>query len=1020
MATTNNNETVHISLGTTANYVTSHLLNLQGLAATSSSGRTNNNEDCHEKSLCDPSVTHDISPIDDTNVYSSSRGGTSSSSSSRYMYVPRTLIVDGRDSFGPSWGGVSCNNNVSQHNETSSSTPASAGGDAWNGTVSIFNASDHGDILFGSSSHEEQQRNDDRIPQQHTSSQQFDDDPLRKFHTAASIMGLSQQHSRFNASIPSRYISSVGNSSSSRHVQWDEENEEEEDDDNYCYGRSDEDMREEKRRQLEKMEHQQIENKKSWNRCMEDAWEEAFYSENTSSMMSIGSNEVKNNAPTDDAVGDITAQASSTSSNSTAKNNDAMGREREIQWYDYWMPPKPSPTKYRVPLPFDTAYSSTTNTTSDSKKSVWSTSFHMGYNPSSSGGGGENNSARITNLWRQDVLSESLRKVLEECDVVKGFNIFVDGGSHDYHGITNTTTNGNHTNSNRHAKKQLSNIMTGGGGFHAGLATSLLEELSEECKSAGRWVVMVDPPLSSSSSSNMNTIVGDTTSNTTEGNQNQIHRFRQSLNAGLALHGLSTNADAFLPVSIDGAYNALRGATPADNGRTNNDVSTNRMLFEGSAAVALALETSTLSYRLHRHPQPTPPSSHSSGGRRSRIGIQSGFYQGSTSGNGGYHGEFDNEPYATAPSLTYHEFLACARPSSDKRRSILELDALLRPISFSSSAVGNHGNNMSALAAGSAGINVASLLSSGGGTTISSSMLASLTSSGLIGGSTNGAICDLQKQMMRGTSVERMMMEQQRQQFRSSRNNRGSSSSSRSNDPGEWMEDMSTYGGLLSSLSGNSIPFGRRADHHHFALSTSLRLSAFDARSFGAGINNGDCATSAFLRPMMESMGVKYRPEVSVGAVVKDSVVDLTGVGSYWRSVFADRSSSPSSTSTSEQSGESGSGNNLSTQASKKACIRSPMDIASNTSILSVLGNSTRSYPRIHSISTGFVDALHSRRNMGYLSRDVMAGIIPEQDDCEEALEHCQELADVYEPPMGSGLVVGEDDDLDAYFDDED
>ena len=69
--------------------------------------------------------------------------------------------------------------------------------------------------------------------------------------------------------------------------------------------------------------------------------------------------------------------------------------------------------------------------------------------------------------------------------------------------------------------------MTGGGGFHAGLATSLLEELSEECKSAGRWVVMADPLLSSSSP--------NTTSNTAEGNQNQIHRFRQSLNAGLAL-----------------------------------------------------------------------------------------------------------------------------------------------------------------------------------------------------------------------------------------------------------------------------------------------------------------------------------------------------------------------------------------------------------------------------------------------------------------------------------------------------
>ena len=38
-----------------------------------------------------------------------------------------------------------------------------------------------------------------------------------------------------------------------------------------------------------------------------------------------------------------------------------------------------------------------------------------------------------------------------------------------------------------------------------------------------------------------------------------------------------------------------------------------------------------------------------------------------------------------------------------------------------------------------------------------------------------------------------------------------------------------------------------------------------------------------------------------------------------------------------------------------------------------------------------------------------MSGLIPEQDDCEEALEYCRELVDVYEPPLGSGLVVGED-----------
>ena len=63
---------------------------------------------------------------------------------------------------------------------------------------------------------------------------------------------------------------------------------------------------------------------------------------------------------------------------------------------------------------------------------------------------------------------------------------------------------------------------------------------------------------------------------------------------------------------------------------------------------------------------------------------------------------------------------------------------------------------------------------------------------------------------------------------------------------------------------------------------------------------------------------------------------------------------------------------------------------------------------------------MHSRRNKGYLSQDVMAGVIPKKDDCEEALEYCRELMDVYEPPLGSGLV-GEDenDSGDAYFDEE-
>jgi len=588
------NNTVHISLGTSANHVTSHLLNLQGLAATSyspsggSGGDANDND--VSSSLCDASVTHDISPVDSD--YNSSRSG----SSSGYMYVPRTLIVDGKDSFGTAWGGVSCNSNYYNQQHTQSSTTSTANvSDAWNGAVSVFDASDHANI-FGDQQHLQNQQNDTRIPQL------LEDDPLHKFQSAASIMGLSPLHSRFNATLPSHssYNVSSSTASSSRHVQWDEEEEEEEEGDDYCYGQNDERIQEEKRRQLEKMELQQNEDRKNLSTCMEDAWEETFYGAGSSDMSvhdvhrpssSISSNEVNN------TTSDIPENTSDKATYNTVT-------ERDIQWYDYWMPPKPSPSKYQVPLPFDTT--ATTNSNSDPNSTLWSTSFNMGYNLTSNGGGGGmttggNSSNGITHSWREHVLSESLRKVLESCDVVKGFNIFVDGGVGNNHGVINNTDPSSNGDVNKHAK-QLSNIMAGGG-FHAGLATSLLEELSEECRSAGRWVVMVDPI----SSSNLH----DQKKNNAEGNQ--VHQFRQRLNAGLALHSLSTNADAFLPVSIDGAYNALRGTN-----RT--PTSSNRMLFEGSAAVALALEASTLFYRLH-HRQPPSSSSHSSGPNRAFIKV---------------------------------------------------------------------------------------------------------------------------------------------------------------------------------------------------------------------------------------------------------------------------------------------------------------------------------------------------------------------------------------------------------------
>jgi len=162
---------------------------------------------------------------------------------------------------------------------------------------------------------------------------------------------------------------------------------------------------------------------------------------------------------------------------------------------------------------------------------------------------------------------------------------------------------------------------------------------------------------------------------------------------------------------------------------------------------------------------------------------------------------------------------------------------------------------------------------------------------------------------------------------------------------------------------------------------------------------------------MMESMGVRCRPEVSLGAVVRDTAADLTGIGSYWRAIFANSSGAASAA-----TGGDGDGN---ISARRRPQKLDPHDVASRTPILSVLGNSTRSYPRLRSVSDGFVDALRSRRNAGYMSRDIAVGMMPEKDDCEEALEYCREVADVYEPPMGSGLLMGENenDDLDAYFD---
>ena len=47
-----------------------------------------------------------------------------------------------------------------------------------------------------------------------------------------------------------------------------------------------------------------------------------------------------------------------------------------------------------------------------------------------------------------------------------------------------------------------------------------------------------------------------------------------------------------------------------------------------------------------------------------------------------------------------------------------------------------------------------------------------------------------------------------------------------------------------------------------------------------------------------------------------------------------------------------------------------------------------------------------------WLCRDVMNGILPEVEDCEEALEYCWNVRDAYMPPESSGLLDGDDGDI--------
>lgn len=158
--------------------------------------------------------------------------------------------------------------------------------------------------------------------------------------------------------------------------------------------------------------------------------------------------------------------------------------------------------------------------------------------------------------------------------------------------------------------------------------------------------------------------------------------------------------------------------------------------------------------------------------------------------------------------------------------------------------------------------------------------------------------------------------------------------------------------------------------HRHFALSSSLRPNQMSS------INKHPLST--FTTLIMEGMGITYRPQSSVSTTVGQSLENLTGLypyaaGTYWKSIF-------------------GCG-------------------IDNVPVLSVIGNSTRIHSHLNTTSKNMTLSL-SRKYQGYLSRDSVMGMVPEREDCTDALEGCMSLRDTYEPPMMFDDEEGE------YFDD--
>mmetsp|Transcript_83951 Transcript_83951/g.170270 ORF Transcript_83951/g.170270 Transcript_83951/m.170270 type:complete len:761 (+) Transcript_83951:461-2743(+) len=514
----------------------------------------------------------------------------------------------------------------------------------------------------------------------------------------------------------------------------------------------------------------------------------------------------------------------------------SVGREFHLNhWTDIWMPPRND--KSKVVLPF-----------SSQSRLVphWNVSYQNGL--------------PFLQEWKEDTFFENVRHMLESCD----------------YGIQGVS------------------IATEGHGIYASLATCLLEELKQECKSAGRLIYHLRDEKKSANQGSIENGT-DVPTSPSSWQEAKVDQIRKQVSSGLALYDFTEKAHAVLPLQL-----------PEDRRVGSNGSVSNSSFFRSTAEVAMALEASTLPFRFDGK------CGSAAMGRlpKYQIGLQNSPFL--------VHGSSDTSWGSAAPRLTFSEYLQVLQPSSS--HSMLELDVLSHnPVDSSP-----------------------------------------ITNSKLF------------ETIQEGTSVER----DQR-----TRQSRGHSYRTRPREvpPGSWLRDAQPDSagtkGLLSSLSYAISPTGSSANldrsvHHHFALSTSVRskLTPLSADGSGSTLSN-------YLTCLVQGMGIQYRPERSMATVLNQSLGQLTFDGE-------------------------GGGGNYGAGIYWKYIVRQV-----DTPVVAVLGNSTRAYSSLDSISKDMKDAMKSSRSRGFYNRDVTNGVIPELEDCEEALEACWNKRDVYQPPMGSGLA---------------